>query len=96
MPHDRSRFAEWLRREWFLVLVVSFAMVLGLAQVLIERAFRPPVLVLVAAGAISVAAWFGFVCAVLGLRQRLYDLRYRWLTRGVDRAMRQTNRKANR
>lgn len=91
MPLDRPKIPRWLGREWFTVLVLSCAMVLGLAQVWLERAFHPPVLVLVATGAFCVAAWVAFIYVVLRLRQPLHDLKYRWITRGVDRAMRQAD-----
>jgi hypothetical protein len=87
MPPERSQLARWFGRNGFLVLVVSFAMALGLAQVWLERAFHPPFLVFGVAAAISVAALFALVVAVLRLRQPLSDLRFRWLTRGVDRAV---------
>jgi len=96
MPPERSQLARWFVRNWFLVLVVSFAMALGLTQIWLERAFHPPFLVLVATGSIFVAALFGFAYAVLRLGQPLSDLRYRWLTRRIDRLMRQTNREAKR
>jgi len=79
MPPERSQLARWFRRNWFLVLVVSFAMVLGLGQMWLERAFHPPLLVLGAAATISVVALFGLVFIVLHLRQPLSDIRYRWL-----------------
>jgi len=94
MTPERSQLARWSGRNWLLVLVVSFAMALGLTQIWLERAFHPPFLVPVATGAIFVAALFGFAYAVLRLGQPLAELRYRWLTRRVDRLMRQTNRKA--
>ena len=92
MPPERSQLARWFGREWLLVLVVSFAMVLALSQLWLDRASHPQLLVLEAAGAISLAALFGFVYALLRLGQPLYDLGYCWLTRGVDGAMKKTRR----
>jgi hypothetical protein len=96
MPQERSQLGQWLRRNWFLTLIVCFALVLGLLQFWLQWALRPPLVITGIIGAVSVAALLGFVIALLHLRRPFADMRYRWLTRDVDRATKHRDRKANR
>jgi hypothetical protein len=75
---------------------VSFAVVLGLIQFWLQWAFRPPLLITGIVGAVSIAALLGFVLALLYVRRPIADLRYRWLTRDVDRAIKHPDRKVKR
>jgi small basic protein len=96
MPQQPSQLGQWFRRNWFLALVISFALALGLIQFWLQWEFRPRLVVTGIITAVSVAVLLGFVLAVLRLRQPLADMRYRWLTREVDRAVRGAERVAKR
>lgn len=96
MAQEHSQRGAWLVRNWFLVLVVSFAVLLGAIQFWVERAFHPPLLITGVVSVVSIAALFGLVLGVLRLRRPFADLRYRWLTRDVSRAMKQTKHNAKR
>ena len=96
MPLERSQLVRWLRRNWFLVVVLSFAMSLALVQAWVQWTFHPPLIVDGAVAIVALATLFVFVLVVLRLRRPLAEMRYRWLTRRVDRAMNEARRRANR
>ena len=78
---------RWAGRNWFIGVVVTVAALLALAQVWLRLAFDLPLIALAAVAGCAVAAFIAFVLSVLRLRRTWADLRYRWLTRQVDRAM---------
>ena len=96
MPLKRAQHRRSVRRDWFLPLVVSFAVLLGVVQVGIQWVFHPPILVSGVLAVVAFAAWCGSILLVLRLGRPLTEMRYRWLTRDVDRAMRKADRKRRR
>ncbi len=99
MLHERVQPLRWLRRNWFVVLVVSFAVALGLGQLWFHRAVAPgPAAAAVdAIGSLAALVVFAVLLLVVPskFRRRMRDLRYRWTTRAVDRAMRRQNEKGD-
>ena len=99
MPLKAPHLLRWLGRNWFIVAVIAAALALGAVQLWVHLTFRPPWLI---GGLISVAAivlLLGFVWLLLALhslRRPLADLRYRWLTRDVDRLMNDRHHPRNR
>jgi hypothetical protein len=92
VPRERTQPWRWFRRSGFVVLVVSFAIALGLAQLWFHLEVRPGRVAAAVAAVASLVALLVFAVIVMlvpgRLRRLLRDVRYRWLTRGVDRAMR--------
>lgn len=91
MPRQHEKLRNRMQRDWFLTLVVSFALLLAVAQVWIQRAFDPPIVVSRLLGAVNIAALLGWILLLLRLRQPSTDMKYRWASRNMDRAMRKTN-----
>lgn len=96
MPLQRAQLRRCLQRNGFLLLVVSFALLLELVQIWIQRVFHLPILVTGLLAVVAIAALFGWILLILRLRQPLADVRYRWLARGVNRTMRKTGRRPRR
>jgi hypothetical protein len=95
VPRERTQPWRWFRRNLFVVLVASFAVALGLGQLWFHLEVRPgrvAATVAAVAAVASLVALLVFAVIVMlvpgRLRRLLRDVRYRWLTRGVDRAMR--------
>ena len=87
MRQERSELAQWLYRNWFLVSVWSAAAMLAVVEMWVQLTFHPPLVVTLTMGAICFAALVAFAVLLLRLRRPVADLRYRWQTRDVDRAM---------
>jgi hypothetical protein len=76
-------------RQWFVWTMIVAALALAAGQLAIYLAFKPSFAYLAAGSALSVVmlAILGCIvaCAHRPLRRRWADLRYRWLTRSVER-----------
>lgn len=90
MPLEPSQLRKWVQRNWFLTLVVSFALLLELGQIWIQRVFHLSIFFTGVLAVVAIAALVGWILLILRRRQPLADVRYRLLTRGVNRAMRKT------
>jgi hypothetical protein len=96
MPLPYTKLRGYVQRNWFLTLVVSFALVLELLQIWIQRVFHLSILFTGVLAVIAIAAVLAWILLILRLRQPFTDARYRWLTRDVNRAMRKTSRRLRR
>lgn len=85
------RPASFLARHWLTLAAMVGAGGLAVAQVLWFRAAQPtvPELALATVGALAALAAFLFLLLLICWRVRrpFRDLRYRWVTRDIDRQM---------
>jgi hypothetical protein len=86
--------SRFLTRHWLTLTALVGVGVLAVAQAIWFRVTKPtlPDLALVAVGGLAVLGVFLLllICVALQVRRPLRDLRYRWLTRDIDRQMRAT------
>jgi hypothetical protein len=86
--------SRFLARHWLTLTAVVGVGVLAIAQAIWFRATKPtlPHLALVTVG--GLVAWGAFllllICIAWQVRRPLRDLRYRWVTRDIDRQMKAT------
>ena len=85
---------RFLARHWLTLAAVVGAGVLAVAQVVWFRAVQPTVPQLALATVGALVALGAFLILLLyvssATRRPLRDLRYRWITRDIDRQMRAT------
>ena len=86
--------SRFLARHWLTLTAVVGVGVLAVAQAIWFRATKPtlPHLALVTVG--GLVTWGTFLilllCVSWATRRPLHDLRYRWMTRDIDRQMKAT------
>jgi hypothetical protein len=83
-------------RHWFVLAIIVAAALLAAGQLAMYLAFKPDLVFLAAGAALSTFALLTFACVLACATHRLRrwwaDVRYRWLTRTIDRKMRRTGR----